>query len=159
MVASRWSEFLDGSSELPEQKFQEPVSGSYCHLKTGSGNRCGTTSTMCYWSCNHRTGVDRERECRWHLWMEKVSKTSWPSLIYEKYHLFHFDSRGQWKDFWADIWDTWELVSAFLLAHRVNLRESLYNPKPYSFLGDGWVQWFSKCGPWPSNINFTWKMC
>lgn len=94
MVASRWSEFLDGSSELPEQKFQEPVSGSHCDLKTGSGNRCGTTSTMCYWSCNHRTSVDRERECRWHLWMEKVSKTLWPSLIYDKYHFFSFWQQG-----------------------------------------------------------------
>lgn len=36
VVASRWSEFLNGNSELPEQKFQASVSGSQSCLKTES---------------------------------------------------------------------------------------------------------------------------
>lgn len=32
------------------------------------------------------------------LWMERVSKKLWPSVVYHKYYTSHLDSRGHWEN-------------------------------------------------------------
>lgn len=55
--------------EVPRASRWKPQGSWYWVWK-----QVGVTSTMCYWSCNHRTGLDHEGGCRWHLWMEKCQR-------------------------------------------------------------------------------------
>lgn len=109
---------------LLDWKFREPVGGSPWDLNTGSGHRL---ALLVMQSQNWPRSRGRMQIAPLD---GKMPEILGPFLIYDKQHDFHFDSRGQWQDFWADIWETREVVSAFLLAHLVSLRESLYTPKP-----------------------------